>query len=116
MEKTTSKASIPIDSVQTHVTSAPGTIEEIEVSNKGLDMKSDEALDFLGCHPNDFVYSAKEAKHVRWKLDLILLPMVSNPSCVRLNVLSITCLKDGRDICLELYGQSCSIGSINLWY
>ncbi|EOO01553.1 putative allantoate permease protein [Phaeoacremonium minimum UCRPA7] len=76
MEKTASKSSIPIDPVQTHATTGPGTIEEVEVSKASLNMKSDEALDFLGCQPGDFVYSAKEAKHVRWKLDLVLLPMM----------------------------------------
>lgn len=89
MEKTASKSSIPIDPVQTHATTGPGTIEEVEVSKASLNMKSDEALDFLGCQPGDFVYSAKEAKHVRWKLDLVLLPMVSGSRHPKLNKASL---------------------------
>lgn len=39
--------------------------------------KHDDALDFLRSKvERDFVYTDEEAKRVRWKIDLFLMPMV----------------------------------------
>ncbi|KAH8893620.1 hypothetical protein GQ53DRAFT_745096 [Thozetella sp. PMI_491] len=65
--------------VATNTTNTVGETEEIVANGKemGIEATADEALDFLGCHPDDFVYSSQEARRVRWKLDLILLPLVN---------------------------------------
>jgi hypothetical protein len=50
----------------------------------------DKALEFFGGRPRDFAYSSPEAVRVRWKLDLVLLPMVS--TSVRLVIrISFSC-------------------------
>ncbi|KAH8682582.1 putative pantothenate transporter [Xylariales sp. PMI_506] len=38
--------------------------------------EQDKAAELFGGHARDFVYSAKEEARVRWKLDLILLPIM----------------------------------------
>lgn len=52
--------------------------EHIHVEGKPTDMPSshDNALDIFDGRPEEFVYTSKEATRVRWKIDLIMLPMV----------------------------------------
>lgn len=54
------------------------TVEDVdaEVSEKPLPDHVDDAHKLFHGQPENFVYTAKEANRVRWKLDLILLPMV----------------------------------------
>ena len=52
-----------------------------ELGKELLPEGHDDALELFDGPPENFVYSAKEANRVRWKLDLILLPMVSGGWC-----------------------------------
>lgn len=50
--------------------------EQSDLKPVGTTSKVDQASNLFDGHPEDFVYSTKEGMRVRWKLDLILLPMV----------------------------------------
>lgn len=53
------------------------------VAEGPLNSNLDDAAEFTASDGEIFEYSAKEANIVRWKLDLILLPMVREPFLAR---------------------------------
>lgn len=79
MTKTDSRKDGALDAVVTRSETAdniPRGSVEIISDEKALPKGHDIALELFGGHIEDFEYSAKEANWVRWKLDLVLLPMV----------------------------------------
>jgi len=74
MEKLNEPGKVDLEATVTQQSVQNGQIEGL----KGIALPEgrDDAFELFDGRPEDFVYSAKEANKVRWKLDLILLPMV----------------------------------------
>ena len=57
-----------------------GTVNGVEIDEKlSMNSNRDQALDVFAGRPEALIYSSQEANRVRWKLDLILLPMARLP-------------------------------------
>lgn len=74
MEKSDKSSKVDLEATVTQQSLHQGQLESI--SKNHLPEGRDDAFELFDGRPEDFVYSAREANKVRWKLDLILLPMV----------------------------------------
>ena len=74
----------------------------------------DDAGKFIAQVGGAFEYTAKEANIVRWKLDLILLPMV----CLLIYYAGLCWLtqRDDDYVSLVVYGQGSALAGIYIWH
>lgn len=70
----------PTAAAHAEIQSEPKNVHHIDATlfSGKVPTKHDDALDFLRSTGDDnFTYTDKEAKKVRWKIDLYLMPLVS---------------------------------------
>lgn len=110
---------LAIAPVESNATVEQGMVDVVTVEDKGFVPTStqDKALEFFGGRPRDFAYTPQEAVRVRWKLDLILLPMVSTSAAVIIRISTAnTSLADVHDLRPQFYGQSSLVRGICIWH
>jgi hypothetical protein len=96
------------------------TIHHIDgnIFSEKVPTKHDDALDFLRSTGDDnFTYTDKEAKRVRWKIDLYLMPLVCNhPDCNVVGILALTVVHDAatRYPHAQLSGQGHFVKCVSL--